>query len=214
MVSWRLHELFGREVCGFSSREIDWVVDSSSGHDASRYSADELLRLVDWVYKRYGEKGVCYMVLHHFLDRAVDAVVSLITIYEAYKSSADVCEDFAKDTYGRLIMDEKNILAKYYRDSSTIPGALQVLKEQVGFVLKELQKHWKSVLLEILTDKDLVNLYKAIIARAGKIGSQIYRRVLISRITGKPIVEPGEQIEQDLKGLTRFHMTLINCYSK
>jgi len=214
VVSWRLHELFGRQICGFFSREIDKEIDRSSKHDSSRCNVNELSRLVDWVYKRYGEKGLCYMVLHHFLDRAVDVVVSLMAIYDAYRSSVDVCEEFASDTYNKLIGDEKNFLLAYYRNTSTTPGAPRVLREQVDFVLKGLQSTWKRVLLGILTDKDFANLYKARYVRLMKTGSLIYRLVLISRITSKPIIEPGEYIERDLEELRRFYATLINCYSK
>jgi hypothetical protein len=91
-----VHRIIGERICGFSSSLIDELIDGyvrvndldekvrSSGalyfdlidephwsktHDASRISCNELFEQIEIVYSRFGDKGLCYYVLHHYLDK-------------------------------------------------------------------------------------------------------------------------------------------------
>jgi hypothetical protein len=61
----------GRLICGFSDRAIDRIIDNSYKHDLSRIKCRELFNLASLVLEAYGEKGICYLVLHHYLDKLV-----------------------------------------------------------------------------------------------------------------------------------------------
>jgi len=69
--SHRVHEIVGRLICGFSDRDIDRIIDNSYKHDLSRIKCRELFNLASLVLEAYGEKGICYLVLHHYLDKLV-----------------------------------------------------------------------------------------------------------------------------------------------
>lgn len=69
--SHRVHEIVGRLICGFSDRAIDRIIDNSYKHDLSRIKCRELFNLASFVLEAYGEKGICYLVLHHYLDKLV-----------------------------------------------------------------------------------------------------------------------------------------------
>jgi len=66
-----VHEIVGRLICGFSDRAIDRIIDNNYKHDLSRISCRELFSLASFVLEAYGEKGICYLVLHHYLDKLV-----------------------------------------------------------------------------------------------------------------------------------------------
>jgi hypothetical protein len=69
--SHRVHEIVGRLICGFSDRAIDMIIDNNYKHDLSRIKCRELFNLASLVLEAYGEKGICYLVLHHYLDKLV-----------------------------------------------------------------------------------------------------------------------------------------------
>jgi hypothetical protein len=69
--SHRVHEIVGRLICGFSDRAIDRIIDNSYNHDRSRIKCRELFNLASFVLEAYGWNGICYLVLHHYLDKLV-----------------------------------------------------------------------------------------------------------------------------------------------
>ena len=96
IVSHSVHRIIGERICGFSSPLIDGLIDGyvrvndldekvrSSGalyfdlidelhwsktHDIARISCNELFEQIEIVYSRFGDKGLCYYVLHHYLDK-------------------------------------------------------------------------------------------------------------------------------------------------
>lgn len=74
MPSHRVHALVGELVCGFSSEEVDNLVDRGPSHDLSRVSCRKLLSLASVIYEKYGDKGLCYLALHHYLDKLVSVM--------------------------------------------------------------------------------------------------------------------------------------------
>jgi hypothetical protein len=108
MPSHIVHRVVGERICGFSSEEIDRLVDEVtwvdikalerrrkpksideivenyamgiagfprppitivSDHDLSRISCRDLLDEAKEVVTKFGEKGLCYYILHHYLDK-------------------------------------------------------------------------------------------------------------------------------------------------
>jgi hypothetical protein len=96
VVSHNVHKIIGERICGFSSPLIDGLIDGyvrvsdldekvrstgalhfdlidelhlSRGHDVARISCNELFKQIEVVYSKFGDKGLCYYVLHHYLDK-------------------------------------------------------------------------------------------------------------------------------------------------
>jgi len=67
--SHRIHEIVGRLLCGYSSSKIDDLIDSGNHHDAGRNECAALLEQSIEVFRKHGEKGLCYYILHHYLDK-------------------------------------------------------------------------------------------------------------------------------------------------
>jgi len=88
----QVHRIVGERICGFSDRLIDDLADgiisveelnsptrsiveldlleaTKSNHDVGRISCSELLLQAEALYSRFRDKGVCYYILHHYLDK-------------------------------------------------------------------------------------------------------------------------------------------------
>ena len=76
MPSWATHNEVCEKLLGFYEREIDEIVDFKLGHDSSRYDAGKLAEAVNIVEKKYSELGLKQLILHHYLDRIQDLIVS------------------------------------------------------------------------------------------------------------------------------------------
>ncbi|RLE55238.1 MAG: hypothetical protein DRJ40_08600 [Thermoprotei archaeon] len=76
MSTWKLHRFIGEKLLGYSNPEIDKLVDCVTLHDVTRYNIEALVKVVEGiVYPRYGEIGLKYFTLHHFLDRIIEIEV-------------------------------------------------------------------------------------------------------------------------------------------
>jgi len=91
-----VHKIICERICGFSSPLIDRLIDGcvrvsdldekvrfsgaphfdlvnelhlSRVHDVAGISCSELFEQIEIVYSRFGDKGLCYNVLHHYLDK-------------------------------------------------------------------------------------------------------------------------------------------------
>jgi len=80
MPSHKVHAIVGKLVCGFSAKEIDKLVDKKYHHDLSRISCREFFNQASIIYKKYGEKGICYFALHHYLDKLVSIMKGKIEV--------------------------------------------------------------------------------------------------------------------------------------
>jgi hypothetical protein len=78
MPSHKVHAIVGKLVLGFSAKEIDDIVDRYK-HDLSRISCREFFNQVSIIYKKYGEKGISYFVLHHYLDKLTSVMRGRMT---------------------------------------------------------------------------------------------------------------------------------------
>jgi hypothetical protein len=78
MPSHKVHAIVGKLVLGFSAKEIDDIVDKY-GHDLSRISCREFFNQVSIIYKKYGEKGISYFALHHYLDKLTSVMRGRMT---------------------------------------------------------------------------------------------------------------------------------------
>ena len=132
VVSWRLHSLLGDAVCSFHCSDVDRLIDSMGSHDASRYSVANLREAVKLIKSRYGDKGLCYFVLHHYLDRFVDILVSVLSkFYERYAFGGieldQVYREVRNEVGIRLSIDPKNILSLLVNDLEKVRMALHLL---------------------------------------------------------------------------------------
>jgi len=74
MPSHRVHQVAGDIICRFSSEDIDELIDRVGGHDAGRMNCRKLLVQATRVYGKYGESGLCYYILHHYLDKLASII--------------------------------------------------------------------------------------------------------------------------------------------
>lgn len=81
MPSWKLHKKWGEIICGFSSEEIDRLIDNPKQHDAGRYDRKIFLDQIEYVSSKYGLRGVEYYLLHHLLDMLKDELVAITSRY-------------------------------------------------------------------------------------------------------------------------------------
>ncbi len=129
------------------------MIDSHGSHDSSRYDADALERAIVHVRSKFGGKGLCYFVLHHYLDRLVDILTSLISeYYESYALGYSTSELSFKEIYQRikseayecLQLDPKNILTPLVYSLDDVLGALYWLYGGKG--RRRQRKHFEEIL--------------------------------------------------------------------
>jgi hypothetical protein len=69
------------------------VIDNASskrGHDAGRISCSTLLSQARLVLERFGEKGLCYYILHHYLDKFLNMLTGqILNLYSKHKDEED-----------------------------------------------------------------------------------------------------------------------------
>ncbi len=124
MPSWRTHRIIGDIVCGFSDSKIDELIDIKYGHDSSRYDPAVLNQIANEVYSKHGEKGICYLVLHHFLDRFNDIITSELakahTLYESRKININEAYGLIKrKLIETMLTDKSNLLSAFSHDFKT-----------------------------------------------------------------------------------------------
>ncbi len=131
MPSWKVHNIVGELLLGYWNPEIDEIIDSKLGHDSSRYDVDKLIEGIDYVYLKFGENGVKYFVLHHYLDRLVDILISEISIaYECYigykLDFTDICVKIRNNALNLLLSDPKNIFSLFLIDPQKLKMLLGI----------------------------------------------------------------------------------------
>lgn len=80
MPSGEVHRKIGFLLLNFYDPEVDKLIDCDPDHDATRYDLDKAIILIEQILKR-DDNRVRYAMLHHYLDRLVDLLVSEILRY-------------------------------------------------------------------------------------------------------------------------------------
>ena len=112
-----MHRTWGQRVCGFHDSRIDALIDSNLSHDASRYDFHILKTSLEHVRNQFGDPGLCYFVLHHYLDRFSDILVRILSeSYEIYLGGYGAIDfAFYQEVKNRiaflLLYDPKNLLS-------------------------------------------------------------------------------------------------------
>ncbi len=121
MPSWETHRRIGEALLGYSYSEVDEHVDKHLGHDSTRYDPNELVILVEKIFKRDGNK-VRYAILHHYLDRLVDLVSSVVAdLVESCRLDrcTDIC-DRLFEVREMISLDPCNIFNLFITDPRRI----------------------------------------------------------------------------------------------
>ena len=133
MPSWSVHRIIGDVICGFHSPDIDRIVDLELGHDTSRYDVEKLMEAIDLIYDKYGEKGLRYFILHHYIDRLVDILIhEIISVYEEHflsliKESEKLYPKIKERSLALLCCDPKNLLSLFVCDLDTLLKVLRIV---------------------------------------------------------------------------------------
>jgi hypothetical protein len=160
--SHRVHEIVGRLICGFSDRAIDRIIDNSYKHDLSRMKCRELFNLASLVLEAYGEKGICYLVLHHYLDKLVSILrgryirlhlkrdFSRKSIVSEIRSGfMDEISVFSFLTRYRYFMDNPLLWRFYYRNTLIAEGYSKGTARRKANMLSDIAIECKEVLEEM-----------------------------------------------------------------
>jgi hypothetical protein len=104
MPSHGAHMTVGRLVCGYYNSEIDETIDRHPAHDEARVNCGTLFSQAKAVLGEHGEKGLCYYVLHHYLDKVENIVFGQILSQWSRKhlDEDDGFEKAFKDVVGNL----------------------------------------------------------------------------------------------------------------
>jgi hypothetical protein len=116
MPSHKVHAIVGKLVLGFSAKEIDDIVDRYK-HDLARISCREFFNQVSIIYKKYGEKGICYFALHHYLDKLVSIIEGRITKLH-YRARSSLEERLTRliDEVREGFFDEVSVFSVIFHD--------------------------------------------------------------------------------------------------
>ncbi len=116
--SWKIHRMIGEKLLSYYNYEIDEIIDSELSHDVSRYDVSKLAEVVKTIKNRFGEDGLRYMILHHYLDRLcgyVDILISeIVSLFDIYSPHS---MDYFNDELARF---EQNILDRLNSDPANI----------------------------------------------------------------------------------------------
>jgi hypothetical protein len=98
---------------GLFSFIVSSDIDDKKMHDKARVSCDTLFSQARNVLNKYGEKGLCYYVLHHYLDKIENIIFGQILSQwsKKYKNEDDECIAITEDNTGSQrssIEDEDN----------------------------------------------------------------------------------------------------------
>lgn len=123
MPSWKVHRIVCRRFCNYYNPEIDSIVDEEDGHDISRYDVERLAKTVEYVRSKHGERGLCQLIVHHYLDRLVDLMIH--ELVEAYSELDTIDpEVLALQIVDRIMeflpKDPGNILSLMINDLTTL----------------------------------------------------------------------------------------------
>lgn len=87
-------------------------IDDKKMHDKARVSCDTLFSQARDVLNKYGEKGLCYYVLHHYLDKIENIVLGQILSQwsKKYKNEDNECIAITENNIGsqRSSIDDKD----------------------------------------------------------------------------------------------------------
>jgi len=188
MPSWEVHRKWGEMLFKYYNHEIDKLIDIKESHDAGRYDPEILDSQLRDVAEKYGDNGVMYYLLHHFLDRAYDTLLSEVSTglgniflkYQGRRPSKSLCfstydTDLSPEEFADRLC--KNFLNALRRDLTVL---LKVAPEETEFFF-DVFKHEGALcvlLLDILNDRDFINkLWRTLImkdvARAYRFGEGV-----------------------------------------
>jgi hypothetical protein len=108
---------------------IEGDVSGRNGHDASRVSCGVLLSQARLVFGKLGDKGLCYYILHHYLDKFIDILVGqILSLYSKYKDR----ENAFDLVYDELISSFNEIVRRGYETEASTFKALELILDK-GF---------------------------------------------------------------------------------
>jgi len=107
-------------------------ITSRKSHDAGRVTCDVLLSQVKEVLSRFGEPGLCYYVLHHYLDKLWNMIRGqLLHLYSQTKDRGDF--DVAFDAAIReLVSHFKEVIREGFETEVSVFKALELIVDK-GF---------------------------------------------------------------------------------
>jgi hypothetical protein len=120
---------------------IEGDVSGRRGHDASRVSCGVLLSQARLVLGKFGDKGLCYYILHHYLDKFINILVGqILSLYSKYKDR----ENAFVLVYDELISSFNEIIRRGYETETSTFKALELILDK-GFK-DAYEDAWKALI--------------------------------------------------------------------
>ncbi len=137
MPSWDIHKIVCEELIGFYEQEIDKFIDYEFAHDASRYDIKQLNKVINIIYNKYGSNGLKQLIVHHYLDRLADILLSeLIHYFEVYlienRTIEESIHELISSIKTRLDLDPANILNLFIQSLDRLMSVTGILYSGKG----------------------------------------------------------------------------------
>jgi len=102
-------------------------VSGRRGHDASRISCGALLSQARLVLDKFGDKGLCYYILHHYLDKFIDILIGqILNLYSKHKDR----ENAFDLVYDELVQGFNEIVRRGYETEASTFKALELILDK------------------------------------------------------------------------------------
>jgi len=149
-------------------------IDDKKMHDKARVSCDTLFSQVRTVLNKYGENGLCYYVLHHYLDKIENIVLGQILSQwsKRYKDEDDEYIrqrkfDGYEDGFDKAVKDVMNNLKDFIRIG--FESEISTFKAIEIIVLENVKNPWDLIRYR----SHMINRYTSR-TKSRKIGNLMY----------------------------------------
>jgi hypothetical protein len=100
---------------------------SERGHDAGRISCGTLLSQARLVLERFDEKGLCYYILHHYLDKLLNILMGqVLHLYSKHKND----EDAFNRALQELVSNLSEVIRRGYETEASVFRALELVVDR------------------------------------------------------------------------------------
>jgi len=186
---------------------IEGDVSGRRGHNASRVSCSALLSQARLVLNKFGEKGLCYYILHHYLDKFINVFVGqILNLYSKYKDRKNAFDL----VYGELISSFNEIIRRGYEREASTFKALELILDK-GFK-DAYEDAWEA----LINVRDLNTDYKSgTRSTKSAIMVAIWRNCLDSLVTeddwrlARQIVDESKRVREKLVEDSREVMCIL-----
>jgi len=182
-------------------------VSDGRGHDVGRVSCGVLLSQARLVLEKFGDKGLCYYILHHYLDKFINILVGqVLSLYSKYKDRENAFDLVC----GELVSSFNEMVRRGFEREVSAFRALELILDK-GF--KDAYRDAWNVLTHVLK---LGADYKSVTRSAkSAVMVAVWKNCLDSLVTeddwrlARRIVEESKRVREKLVEDSREVMCIL-----